>query len=152
MSDAVSIRGLERFARLSKDLRQAGAKELRRELYRGLQRAAKPLIADAKVSARSLPHRGGLADRAARARFRVKARAGRTPSISIVAADAKGRSVDLDALDRGTVRHPTFGHRPWVAQQVRPEWFTRPMVNGSPQVRDEMLRAVDDVAAKFYKH
>ncbi len=67
MADEFTVRGLERFGKLSKDLRAAGDKDLRKELYRGLQRATKPLKDAAKENARAtLPRKGGLAAAAAR--------------------------------------------------------------------------------------
>lgn len=150
MADDFTIAGLQRFAKLSKDLRVAGDKDLRKELYRGLQRATKPLKDDAKANARRvLPGRGGLADRVARARFNTRSRAGRNPSVKITAQDAKGRSVDLVALDDGSVRHPTFGRRPWVKQDVTPGWFTEPMQAGAPEVAREVIAAIDAVITKF---
>ena len=142
--------GAEEFAKLARDLRAAGDKDLRKELYRGLNRATKGLKDAAKDSARrTLPQGGGLADRVARARFSTRARAGRSPSIRIVAKDSKGRPVDLYALDQGTVRHPTFGRRPWVAQRVDPGWFTEPMERGAGDARRHIEAAVAEVARKF---
>jgi hypothetical protein len=48
------------FARLARDLKKAGEVDLRKELYSGIQRGARPLIQAAKDSAAStLPHSGG---------------------------------------------------------------------------------------------
>lgn len=152
MADDFTIRGLQRFGKLSKDLREAGDKDLRKELYRGLQRATKPLKDAAKDSARSgeyIPRGGGLAERVARARYNTRARAGRNPSVKITAQDAKGRSVDLPALDAGTVRHPTFGRPPWKTQQVKPGWFTDAMEAGAPQAQRDVIAAIDAVITKF---
>jgi hypothetical protein len=151
VADDFALAGLEQFKKLSKDLREAGDKDMRRELYRGLQRATKPLKVAAKESAgQVLPTRGGLADRVQRARYNTKSRAGNNPSVRIEAKDAKGRAVDLEALDRGTVRHPTYGRKPWVNQRVTPGWFTQPMQDGATEVRVEIVRAIDAVARKFY--
>ena len=142
--------GAEKFARTARALKKAGAKDLRRELYRGVQRAAKPLKEAAKESARStLPKRGGLAARVAGARYSTRTKAGRNPSVRIEVRDAAGRKVDVEALDRGVVRHLTFGHRPLVEQRVRPDWFMRPMREGGDDVRRELEAAVDRVAAKL---
>ncbi len=148
----VRIAGAEKFAALARDLKAAGAKDLRRELYRGLNRATKPLKAAAKESAQStLPQRGGLAARVARARFSTRSRAGANPSVRIVAKDAAGRKVDLSRLDRGQVRHPVFGRPPYVSQRVDPGWFSRPMEDGVDVVRAEMIAAIDVVTAKLAK-
>lgn len=151
MADDFTVRGLEQFQKLSKDLRSAGDKDLRRELYRGLNRATKPLKEDAKANARAvLPSRGGLADRVARARLSTRAKAGKNPSVRIEAKDAKGRKVDLARLDQGTLRHLVYGRKPWVQQSVQPGWFTEPMERGVTHVRKEVLAAIEAVARKFY--
>ena len=144
------ITGAEQFAHVAKALRDAGDKELRKELYRGLNRATKPLKAEAQAEAAAiLPRRGGLSARVAKARFTTKSRGGQNPSVRIVAKDAKGRSADLARIDQGEVRHPVYGHGPWVKQAVRPGWFTRPMQEGADVVRREVVAAIDAVARKL---
>lgn len=55
------------FAALARDLQRAGAKDLRRELYKGLQRSARPLRAAVVESAQAtLPKGGGRGKRRTR--------------------------------------------------------------------------------------
>lgn len=141
------IEGAEKLAAVARQLRQTGNKELRKEMYRGLRQAAKPLIADARQHARdTLPKRGGLNERVARSRFRVSVRAaGRDPSVRITATGLDKR---LDT--QGRLRHPVYGNRRvWVEQKVKAHWFEIPMRAGSRHVRRELVRVVDDVAKKL---
>lgn len=143
----VEVVGAEKFATLAKALRQAGDKDLQRELYAALNRSTKPLKADAKASAAAtLPSRGGLGKRVAKTRMTTKRRTGRNPSVSIAANP--GAVADPKRIDRGRIKHPVFGRGPWVLQDVPWGWFTRPMHEGASEVRKQLVKAIDDVAAK----
>lgn len=61
MSD-FKVTGADAFAKVARDLKAAGDKKLQRDLYRGLERAAKPIKRDIQqAAATKLPQRGGLA-------------------------------------------------------------------------------------------
>lgn len=137
--------------RLARALKETGNKDLRNELARGLRRAVKPMQREFRRGALGiLPHRGGLAEWVADdTKFRSKVSVGRNPSVRITAT-LPGH--DLDAMDRGRLRHPTFGHRDgphWVTQTIRPHWFTDSGVLAAQDARDELIRAIDTVAAKL---
>lgn len=146
----LQIKGADKLDQVAKALKQAGDKELKKELYAGLNRATKPLRAAAKKSAEAnLPRKGGLNRRVARARMSTRRRGGRDPGIKIVAKglDQLGR---IDA--RGEVKHPVYGHRDrWVTQDI-PEaqgWFTDPMQAGAEDVRKELVKTLDGIAKKI---
>jgi hypothetical protein len=144
----VKVTGADALARLSRDLKDAGEKDLRRELLRGIQRAAKPAREAAKTAARNeLPRRGGLNDRVAASKFTARTRTGgKNPGVRIT---GKGE-LDLPALDRGRLRHPLFGNRRrWYEQRIDAGWFTKAMEDLAPQIRRELLKAIDDVRAKL---
>lgn len=151
----IVIKGAEDFARVSKDLRAIDDKLLRQELYRGINRATKPMKDDAKANARRvLPHRGGLGDFVAKTSLTTRTRGGQNPGVRIVARKTKkgGKKSDLDRIDRGQVRHPVFGNRKvWVQQDVTPGWFTKPMERGADPVRRALLDVLDDVKRKVAK-
>ncbi len=142
------ITGAHQFGDLAKELRRQGesGKGLRKELYKSIQRSTRPLKADAKASAAAtLPHRGGLADLVAASKLSTRTRGGgNRVGVRIVATGKKVR--DVAAMDRGRLRRPTFGHKPWVTQQVEPGWFTKPMEAGADKVRREILQAMEKVA------
>lgn len=145
----LEVQGAEKFEKVAKALKQAGDKELRKELYSAINRATKPLRANAKKSAeRNLPKSGGLNKRVARARMSAQRRTGRNPGVKIV---AKGMD-QFDLMNRGMVRHPVYGNRRrWVNQPIpeAKDWFTEPMQNGAKDVRREIVDAIDDVAKKL---
>ena len=143
-----TIRGADDFARIAKHIKAAG-KDARKEFHKALNRSTKPLKDAMKANADILPSKGGLADRVRRARYSTQARGGNNPGVKIVVRDSKGRKVDLDALDRGTVRHPTYGRAPWVEQRVAPNVLTDPFQEGAEQVRDDLITAIEALARQM---
>lgn len=143
------VRGAEKLGKVAKDLRRLGDKELSKELYAGLNRATKPMRANAKKSAENnLPRAGGLNKRVARARLSTRRRGGKNPGVKIV---AKGMD-QLALMDKGTVRHPVYGNRGrWVNQPIPDAegWFTKPMEDGKPEAQREIVKALDAVAKKI---
>lgn len=188
MAVSIQVVGADSLRVLARDLKKAGDKDLRKELYSGLNRATKPLEEAARRSAAgNLPSSGGrvrkrrtkkgtvtiygvdyftrktvslkttkasgsVADRAAAMRFSVKSRAGRNPAVTVVAVDRKGKSVDLNELDQGRLKHPVYGNRKvWVTQPVKAGWWTDAL-NAAPvlnDVREEVVRVIGTVAAKL---
>jgi hypothetical protein len=145
VADDFTVRGTGDFIRLSKALKAAGRTELRKELHKGMRKAARPLIPKARAEARArLPQSGGLADQVAREPARVQVRTGRDPGVRVVIGRKRGGARQAN---RGVIRHPVFGNRDvWVDQRVRPGWFDDPMRGEAPAIRRDVLRAMDDVA------
>jgi len=144
----IKVTGAEQFRDIARTLRGISkSKALRNELARAINKATKPLKTSVKRSARArLPWQGGLGRKVARAKMATKVKlAGETANVSIVAI----HKYDLEAIDRGRVRHPTFGHHPWVIQLVQPGYWTRPLVEGSPGVRREIVGAIETIAKKI---
>lgn len=141
------VTGANELADLAKALRQAGAKDLRKELYKGLRSSAKPLIADARKNARAtLPKHGGLNVRVARSKFKVSTRGGGVnPGVRITAT-----GVDKRVDTQGRVWHPVYGRRrPGEVQRVEPGWFTKPMQAGAPAVRQELVAVIERIAKQL---
>lgn len=144
---SVRITGAEEFGRLSARLKDAD-KSIQREFSASLTRATKPMKAGAKKSAlATLPSSGGLAARVASSRLSVRrSTRGKSIGVKIVAGSA---SSQLEQIDKGRVKHKTFGRLPWVSQSVASGWFTRPMLNSASDVRRELVKAMEDVARKL---
>lgn len=140
----LSIKGTDELGDLAKALRAAGdsGKGLKRELYRGMNRATKPLRAEAqKAAASRLPQSGGLAARVAKTKMTTRILTGRNPGVSI---QPKGTAL---STDRGYVKHPVFGNKGrWVTQTVEGGWFSDTMRGAAPSVRKELIQAMSDVA------
>lgn len=145
----LSIRGADQLGDLANQLRAAGdsGKGLKRELYRGLNRATKPLRAEAqKAAAAKLPQSGGLAAVVAKSKFSTKTLTGRNPAVAVV---AKGTAA---SSDRGFVKHPVFGNKGnWVTQTVEGGWFSDTLRDGAPLVRKELIEAIETVADQIRK-
>lgn len=128
----------------------ADAKSIRRELFRGLNHAGKPVrskMIDAIPQA--LPERGGLAAQMqSKIRGRITARSGKYAGVSLRFSASGG--YDIRTLVGGRLRHPVFGHGPWVEQTegVDPDAFTRVFGQEQPQLRREIDKVLATIARK----
>jgi len=140
----IHIRGLEQYIR---DLKAAQQK-IPRTVYKAFNKGTKELRAAVKASfAATLPHHGGLNARAAASSFTTRSRfGGGLINVKIRVAARSGKPVDLDALDLGLVRHPTFGHRPSVEQRIEPGCFEKPWALHS----EVALRQVDEALGAMF--
>jgi hypothetical protein len=150
---AVDLRvaGAERLAVLGRELRAAGASGLRRELYRSVRRTVRdsevrPQVA--RSAQATLPQRGGLAARVAAAKVTARIRAGgQNVGVDLVASD---RRADLHGINAGRVRHPVYGHGPWVSQAVRPGYFDQAMEGPVvDSLQEAVIEAVDTIARRL---
>lgn len=142
---SIEIRGGEQFEALARRCRVAEG-ELPREITDALVRSAPPLERAATRSAEAnLPHRGGLNVVVASAGMSTQPRAN---GIRIVARGI----TQLALTNRGQVRHPVYG-KPgtWVGQLIPKarDWFDKPMRDGEPSVRRELVKALDKIARKI---
>jgi len=141
------VTGADQFLRLSKALKHAGQTDLRKELNKELREAAAEIIPLAREEARtSLPAAGGMAEKVAKARMRVKVSTGRDPGVSIVAgrpgSGARG-------AEFGRIRHPVFGNREkWVSQVVPAHWLTGTISRSRHLVIPKLEEALERVAKK----
>lgn len=148
------IEGADKFGKLAKQLRVLGDKELKRELYRGINRAVKPLTEDVKKETPQFLPRRYAFELAKSLRVRARRRAGNNPAVYLVgkAKTPKGKDRDLASLNRGRLRHPLFGNRGfWYDQKVSPNWWDDPLFRGADQVREEIVNTLDELARKIEK-
>jgi len=144
------VRGAAQVERAAKSLKTQGeaGKGLRKEMLRTIQTTTKPLREGLKASARStLPKRGGLAATVAGSGISTRTRTtGSKVGVRIVATGGK-KVRDIQATDRGLLRHPVFGR--WVKglppQQITPGWWSKPLAAFAPKVRKELLAAMERV-------
>jgi hypothetical protein len=137
----VDITGADQLVRLSKALKEAGAKDLQRELSKAINTAMKPVKADLQRSAGSLPNRGGLAARVAKTKYSTRRNKN---GLKLV---GKG-DLSLYHLDQGQVRHRRKDGG-WTIQDIKPGWWTDVTDAAAPEVRKEILEAMDEVAKKI---
>jgi hypothetical protein len=155
VADDFQIKGAEQFLRLSKALKQAGEKELRKELNKNLKDATKPLIKETQAAfADAVP--SPLRSRASNTKQTVQVRTGRDAGVGIAVKYGKaGRGMGASnarlANQRGQIRHPVFGNRGVWANTPVPSaqgWFDNTLQRGAPTVRPFIEDALDAVARK----
>lgn len=148
MTDALTGGGLKE---LGRDLKAAGAADLRKDLLAGIRAAAKPVTVAAPESAMStLPKAGGLNAFVASARFTVRTRLTGTGAGTKLTGTQGNH--DINALDGGNARHPVYGHRKvWVSQSVTPGWFTNAVAKSVPAVREALVIVADGVRARIIR-
>lgn len=144
----IEVRNVEVLERAGRALRGAD-KHFRRELFRGLNTASKPLREAVQESIPDyMPNRGGYAKTLQAShspRTQVKT-GGRDPSIRIISRTKGGVKRKVKALEAGKLSHPVFGNRRvWRTQSVKPGFFTEPMMDKADDVRDEMVDAIGRV-------
>jgi hypothetical protein len=145
------VRGTNDFLALSKALKRAGETQLRKELHKAVQSAAKPLIPKMREAARAnLPKHGGLNERIAKKPYRVQARTGaNTAGVRIV-----GTKVDPRINNQGRIAHPVFGRPGSTVVQIVPEargYFDETLSKGAAPTREAVVKAMSDFADRIIR-
>jgi hypothetical protein len=154
------------FLALATALREAGETGLRKELYKALDDAAEPL---AKLIGREEHLKDYMPDRYAGVfgkdfRMRVSKRTTGEPGVELVgsaptALFSRGRGRKVNQRNAGIITHPVFAvsgtpRRSWTwrtqTKGMRAGFFDRPVQQSGPQVRDQIVAAVDRVRDKIY--
>ncbi|MGN9802068.1 hypothetical protein [Micromonospora sp. L32] len=135
-------------------LRETGNEGLGKGMAAGLRLAAAPLKPAVLAEVpRTMP--SGYAPVLSRSlQFRTTVRAFKHVARATwrVYGDGRRERRDVPALNRGVLKHPTFGRRnQWVAQSVRRGFVDRPADRLAPAVRREMNVVIDKVAEKILK-
>ncbi len=158
----VVLTGQQQLIAVGKALRESGNKDLKKELMKAAQRTARPIRKEMRASAlRSLPKSGGLnVWVASKLSIRIKLRlAGRNAGINVRLRRpnpnaASGQS-DINAINRGRVRHPTYAHSPWVVDVFGPPyafWAFRVMEGTvARRARHEFRSVLDHIARRIQR-
>ncbi|HQA14618.1 MAG TPA: hypothetical protein PLD94_10625 [Ornithinibacter sp.] len=134
------VRGSEDFLRLAAKLDE-GDRKLNNGIRRRLREVAKPLGSEVRDTlAESMPRRGGLSAMIGRSKVSVSSTSDTGERVEIRVRSA---GHDLEAMDAGMLRHPTFGHKPWVGQSVPSGSAAKALEAGAPKVRDALMREVE---------
>jgi hypothetical protein len=146
MSD-FEVRGAHELQALALRLKKAGDGELRKQLLREIRGSARKAIPDVRQSAyRTLPKRGGLAERVGKQAYAVQTRL--SASSASVRLAGKGMK-ELRDIDSGRLRHPVYGNRKiWKAQSVPPGFFSGAIERRAPSIRRDIEKAMGDIARK----
>ncbi len=160
----VSVHGANRLKTLSRDLKAAGAGDLRRELRKEIRQAGKPVVADVRRAVMAVnvsSSRGGTArpDRSTGLRARVARATGLSVTARGIRIRVSGRRLGKDAklakyldasLGRYTRwRHPVFGNRKvWAEQKGQPFFFVT-IRKHTKDFRKACFDAMDKTADKI---
>lgn len=155
MSVPVRVQGGQRFGELAKRLRDAGDKDLLSGLKKAVKDSARPMLADVKSAAQSIPASGsrssGLRARIAKA-AQVQARTGSQAKVRVRISPSKmGEQYQLPRLlNVGSFRHPVFGDTGvWVEQnQGSRGWFFDVGARHEQPTRQRIEGVLDDVGSK----
>lgn len=103
----------------------SGGGHKRKPRVRGKRKDGKPRVPRKRSKTRPLP----LNKYVAKAKVKVAANlGGRNIGVAIIGSQSKkGKKVDLEGINSGTVRHKTFGRKPWHSQSVPPGFFDKPI-------------------------
>lgn len=151
LGGARTVKGTSDFLKLSKALKEAGNKTLRKELHKAVTGSAKPLIPKVRQAARDkLPSKGGMNEHYARKAYRTQARTGqKSAGVRIV-----GPKTDPRVDQQGRVTHPVFGRPNSTVVQNVPAakgFFSDTLAESGPQIRDDFLRALGEFTDRIVR-
>jgi hypothetical protein len=136
-------------------LREIGDGGLARELQAAAGRAVDPLKDRIRASLRPHlpdPYADVLAADLKVTRSASLGAAGDTARVTVLTSTAGTRKRKLRQLDDGILFHPVFGNRKdWREQgepSVKPGWFSDPVEESAPEIRDAIEQALDNVVEK----
>lgn len=143
MPSGIRIEGAQQIALVAKAVRSVGAdRTVVKAMIKEIKAGVKPVITSIRSHAESdLPHRGGLNTWVAKARITTSVR--RSMSNAGVKIKGAKKGHDLQSIDRGRVRHKSWGHAPWSSQSVKPGFFTE---GPSDEAMDALEQAVGEAA------
>ena len=140
----LDIKGGDDFARVAKQLREAGDKGLARELNKAVREAMKPARQEMERSLDHVAHRGGFGPKMRReVKFRIVKRAN---GLRLTTS----HRYQLKLIDQGKIRHPLFGDRGnWFTTTIAPGVLSKPFEDNADQARQKIIEATDRVAKQI---
>jgi len=166
MALEVRITGAARLHEVAKAIRVTGDKGLGREMARALAATTTPLqeAIDAEA-ARVMPVRGGYRAVLSRSlHHKTSQRTGsRSATIRLITyADGTGERRDVEALEKGVLRHPVSGRsrtvrgrgrvpNPWAVTKIRAGFHQRGTANAGAEAQKRLGAVLDDFAARLAK-
>jgi len=143
----LDLKGGDDFARVAKRLKEAGEKELTRELNKAVREAMAPARRAMEQSLdQNLPNRGGFGPKMrSEVKFRIVRRAN---GLRLTTS----HRYQLKLIDQGRIRHPLFGDRGhWYTTRIESGVLTTPFEDNADQARQKIAEATDRVARKIVR-
>lgn len=132
-------------------LREIGDGGLARELQKAISDAAAPVGGEIRRGLRPhLPDRYAEVLDAGLKISRSSSLSGDEARVTVLASPGGARKRKLLPLDEGILRHPVFGNRKvtWPAQAVEPGFFSGPVEDAGPGIRQAIEDALDVITEK----
>jgi len=162
----VTVMGAGDFHRLARALREAGSKDLGRELDKGIRRAADDVAQEIRKKSDMYMPKGYETVFKASLRFKAEVRSAFEHRITLVvsARGAKGHDRQVEELEAGLYRVPNWGRwrarrgvnrgrhkirNKWHTQRVRAHFATEPAEGAKPQFIKRVDAAVAAVVEKI---
>jgi len=133
----------------ARSLRLAGDVDLSRQLRKGIGDATRPALDDIREGLRQyMPNRYADVLAVDLRLTTSKQIAGKGGARVILRGTSRGpKRRRIVRLNEGVLWHMLFGDRKrWFIQGVRPGFFTKPIVARAPEIRRDIVRALDVVA------
>jgi hypothetical protein len=154
----MGMTGAAELKAVAKQIRKAAdAKQVRKDLTRGLKEGAKPAAVLVKAAALALPDKPGNKSTGLRKKMarvtNVQVRTGGSQA-GVRVRMSRARMGDQAALPRvtnkGRWRHPVHGNtKVWVTQTSRRGWFDDANRRAAPQVRKAVKQVIDDIEKRL---
>lgn len=144
--------GAQQYALLARRLREAADKGLQRELQTALTHATGPARQRVKDELPAYLPNNYADDFGPTLRMRAAGRYGRGAGVRIIAKakTSRGRERFVGRLEDGTLRHMLFGLRHhWYSQDVHAGFFSEPIKESAPEIRQELIGAMEAIAEKI---
>lgn len=157
----VNLKGAKQLAEIARTMREAGRKDLQRDMRREIRAAGDDLVKDLRRSVRSLPSRSntGLRDAIAKATG-VQITTTRKRSAIRVWVNRRrlppGKRGMADVFEVGKWRKPVFadaehetrGEWTWRPQRMPPGWFQKPVDRNQGRFPAAAQQVLDKFKAK----
>jgi hypothetical protein len=129
-------------------MKDAGDREIRKDLLRGIRDGVRPVGEAMKEEYRDgLPHGGGLNEAMAAAKISPRTRtSGKSAGVRLVYTSP---GHDMPAVERGQIRHPVYGHGPWVSQTVPSGLGEKGVEKSMPKALDAVQEAMQDTLRRI---
>lgn len=144
------IEGAEVLVRVAKAAKEAGDRQIRKDLLAGIRKGVKPVVEAIKEGAHlDLP--GGLGDQYGTAKIAVRTRAtGKNAGVRIQ-GPKKGKGADMGRVDEtGEARHPVFANRAvWTPTSVSQGFAERAVERSADKAQAAVKNAMEDTLRRI---
>lgn len=137
MADRVDVADYKQFASNLRAADKTLARSIRKAVKESTKELGKQIITE---GSEPMPARGGLRSRLQASKSTLSLTASRAALV------LRNKGVRLDALNKGVLRHPLFGHRPWFQQSVPEGTYTDAWEKHKDDIIEVFSDALDTAA------